>query len=347
MRSRPTVADVARTAGVSRTTVSHALSGKGRVDARTRERVQAVADRLGYVPSRTARNLALGRSDTIGLLLPRLARLPMDELLRTDWYGRVALAASQEAVRHQRALTILPPVEDAAELMSFGLDGVIVLDLLPEDPRAAILQEATSSVVLLGRDPQGLLGPSVVPDTDQGMHALLDHLWEQGMHSLGLIAPDIPWAEGQQAIQAASGWCQTRGVTPIVARAEVAQCVTRDDVAAVGRATASDVLASGNRPDALIGLLEDFGRGIASAARTRGLTVPGDLLVAQDVDGVMAQVADPPITAIDLNITGQMAAAVDLLVAESPARADATMVQTVPVSLVIRESTTAVLPPRG
>lgn len=320
--------------------MSHALSGKGRVDARTRERVQTAADLLGYVPSRTARSLALGRSDTIGLLLPRLGRMPMDELLRTDWYGRVAVAASQEALRHQRALTILPPLEDAAELASFGLDGVIVLDPLPDDPRLTILEGATSRTVLLGRDPQGKLGPSVIPDTARGMEALLNHLRDQGARSVGLIATDIPWSEGQQAIDAAGSWCERHGISLMVSRAPVAQCVTRDAAAAACQGIASDVLASANRPDALIGLLEDFGRGITAAARARGLSVPRDLLVAQDVDGLLAQVADPPVTAIDLNITGQMAAAVELLVADGVERANSSIVQTVPVRLVIRASTT-------
>ena len=84
--------------------MSHALSGKGRVDARTRERVQTAADLLGYVPSRTARSLALGRSDTIGLLLPRLGRMPMDELLRTIKVGCAAprVAAMRRAHAHGR-----------------------------------------------------------------------------------------------------------------------------------------------------------------------------------------------------------------------------------------------------
>jgi DNA-binding LacI/PurR family transcriptional regulator len=225
--------------------------------------------------------------------------------------------------------------------MSFGLDGVIVLDPLPEDPRWDALQGSTSPVVLLGRDPHRTLGPSVVPDTDQGMQALLDHLWEQGVRSLGLIAPDIAWAEGQQAIRAAASWCEAKGITPMVARAQVSQCVTREAAAAAGRATAQDVLASANRPDALVGLLEDFGRGIVSAARSRGLSVPGDLLVAQDVDGLLAQVADPPITAIDLNIAGQITAAVTLLVADDEDRVASSTVQTVSVNLVVRDSTLA------
>ena len=59
MSPRVTVADVAREAGVSATTVSHALSGKGRVDDATRMHVRQVAASLGYVPNRAARNLAL------------------------------------------------------------------------------------------------------------------------------------------------------------------------------------------------------------------------------------------------------------------------------------------------
>lgn len=61
--------------------------------------------------------------------------------------------------------------------------------------------------------------------------------------------------------------------------------------------------------------------------------------MAQDVDGLLAQVADPPITAIDLNIAGQMTAAVALLVADGADRVASSTIQTVPVSLMVREST--------
>lgn len=347
MRRRPTVADVARTAGVSRTTVSHALSGKGRVDPRTRSLVQQVAADLGYVPSRTARNLALGQSDTVGLLLPQVAHLPLDELLRSDWYGRVAVIASQEALRHQRALTILPALQESAELASFGLDALIVLDPMAQDPRWPVLQESSARIVLMGRDPAGLLGPSVVPDLTQGMTALLNHLAECGARVYGLITPDIPWASTPAAIESAEQWCAQRGAELRIGHVPLATCRTREEVAAAAQQLATNMLDARDRPDAVIGLLEDFGRGVVSAARSLGLSVPGDVLVAQDVDGIHAQLSDPPITAIELNVSAQLAVALSLLVEQEQqapggsTRRDvaAEQVVTVPVSLAVRAST--------
>ena len=65
---RPTIADVAAAAGVSRTTVSHALSGAGKVNAETRALVQRVAIEVGYRPSPRARALRGGRSNVLGVV---------------------------------------------------------------------------------------------------------------------------------------------------------------------------------------------------------------------------------------------------------------------------------------
>ena len=63
----PTIADVARLAGVSRTTVSHALNGLGKVDPRTRERVRQAAAELGYRPNLRAQRLRRGQAKAIAL----------------------------------------------------------------------------------------------------------------------------------------------------------------------------------------------------------------------------------------------------------------------------------------
>ena len=68
-RPRPAgIREVAAAAGVSPTTVSHALNGMGRLSEATRQQVLDVAARLGYRPSQSARALVRGRSDTVGLL---------------------------------------------------------------------------------------------------------------------------------------------------------------------------------------------------------------------------------------------------------------------------------------
>src|SRR5699024_2673620 len=65
---RVTIADVAREAGVSRTTVSHALSGQGKVNAATRAKVKEVAARLNYRPNVRAQSLRSGKSQPLALL---------------------------------------------------------------------------------------------------------------------------------------------------------------------------------------------------------------------------------------------------------------------------------------
>ncbi len=69
-RHKVTSTDVARAAGVSRTTVSYALNDSGELSALTRARVKAVAAELGYVPSAAARTLRGGRNDLVVLVMP-------------------------------------------------------------------------------------------------------------------------------------------------------------------------------------------------------------------------------------------------------------------------------------
>ena len=73
MSFRPTIADVAREAGVSRQTVSRALNNKGEISSDTLLRVREVIERLDYRPSSIARGLATHRTLTIGLVVPDIA----------------------------------------------------------------------------------------------------------------------------------------------------------------------------------------------------------------------------------------------------------------------------------
>lgn len=67
------IGEIARRAGVSRSTVSYVLSGKRAVSETTRLRIQTVIDELGYRPNASARALKEGRTRTLGLVIPRPA----------------------------------------------------------------------------------------------------------------------------------------------------------------------------------------------------------------------------------------------------------------------------------
>lgn len=72
------IGEIAQRAGVSRSTVSYALSGKRPVSEDTRRKIQRVIDELGYRPNASARALANGRTNTIGLVFPPLQPLHRD-----------------------------------------------------------------------------------------------------------------------------------------------------------------------------------------------------------------------------------------------------------------------------
>jgi DNA-binding LacI/PurR family transcriptional regulator len=150
-----------------------------------------------------------------------------------------------------------------------------------------------------------------------------------------MINSDLPWSATDTARDAYTAWCSERGVEPHVAIAPATSVQSRPELAQVAKQTAIDMLRGSDRPDAILGMLEDFGRGIVLAARELGLDVPGDLLVAQDIDDAVASAGG--ITALDLNVHTQLDIALEMLISEEPPPVEETRL--VSATLVPREST--------
>src|SRR5689334_8171764 len=100
------IREVAAAAGVSITTVSDALNGKGRLPELTRQHVRDTADRLGYRPSAAARTLRTGRSGVIGLIITVCAT---DQFAHTDiaYFAQLIQSATTTALSHGYGLVIL------------------------------------------------------------------------------------------------------------------------------------------------------------------------------------------------------------------------------------------------
>jgi AcrR family transcriptional regulator len=145
------IRQVAAAAGVSVTTVSHALNGKGRLPDATRERVRDVAERLGYRPSAAARNLVGGKTGLLGLTVSQPAGRP---LVVGDFAYFVDLmsAASAAAIQRGYAL-VLTPGEHGRHWPDIDLDGAIVVDPVAGDPLVQELRQRNVPVVTTGRVP--------------------------------------------------------------------------------------------------------------------------------------------------------------------------------------------------
>ncbi|ADB53146.1 LacI family DNA-binding transcriptional regulator [Conexibacter woesei] len=308
---RVTIRDVAAAAGVSVTTVSHSLNGKGAVDPATRARVKQVAAQLGYRASRAAQALRAGRSGTIAFVIPSVGAVAEErEMLSLDYYMQLASAAARVAFTRRHPLLLPPPIETLDDLRELGVDGAILCDPARDDPRIALFEELGLPIVTIERD---LGRPDhrwyVEGDNRGNMRLLLDHVAAAGGRRIALLSADSTWSWSADNEQAYRAWCEEHERTPIVEPTSLRHLET----SAYDRACA--LLDRPDRPDAIIALAERYATGVVRAARERGLRIPQDLLVAGGIDSHQAAEGDPPITAIDLQPELQGAAAAALLVA--------------------------------
>src|SRR5690349_10900461 len=154
-RRRPTLADIAKRAGVSKGAASFALNGRAGVSEDTRRRVLEIAEQLGWMPNNAARTLSANRSDAVGLVLARPARL----LSLEPFY--MELLAGIETVLAERDLALLlkvvPDPGDETEIATYRawstgrrVDGVIITDVRVDDPRLPVLAGLDLPAVVLG-----------------------------------------------------------------------------------------------------------------------------------------------------------------------------------------------------
>ncbi len=181
-----TIEDVAREAGVSISTVSYALSGKRSITEETRRRVLTAAQRLGYAPKAAARALAARRSNIIAVTTP----LHPD----TDHSAHMAFAmAVTRAARDHDYDTLLLVQDDALDGMRRSAatslaDGIVVLDVAAQDPRADLARELDCPVVFIGLPAHAVGLTCVDLDFRVAAQRAVDELHAAGHRSVGLIS---------------------------------------------------------------------------------------------------------------------------------------------------------------
>ena len=150
---RPTIADIARRAGVTKAAVSFALNGQPGVSAATRERILAIADEIGFEPSSAARALSDGRAGAFGLIIDRPART-----LGSEAFFMQLISGIQAELAQNHITLLFTMAEDQAEEIRMyrtwwaqrKVDGVFLVDLQVRDRRIRALEELGIPAVVLG-----------------------------------------------------------------------------------------------------------------------------------------------------------------------------------------------------
>lgn len=182
--TRPTIYDVARVAGVSKSVVSRVVSGKGSVSDHSRTKVESAIAQLGYSPYLAERSTKPGSSGTIGLLLrnvtsPYYARLFADlqNLAARDETRIVAVTGNMVPGSEMPMLT---------SLLELGVDGLIVGSGLLAN-RAVARISADTPTVVVSRPAPNTEASAVYDDPELIAHYVIDSLWSCGHRSALLI----------------------------------------------------------------------------------------------------------------------------------------------------------------
>lgn len=334
---RLTIHDVARAAGVSLTTVSHALNDRGVVDPETRARVKRIAAELGYRPSVRARRLQSGRANCIALL----SSMPFAVAGGTSRLGfmmEVAAIAAEAAMARGLGVVLVPPLEGAGGLLeTLDIDGAVVIEPVAGDPHIARLRERGVSIVSIGREP---LTDHPVPYVDlqsaQTARLLLEHLHAHGRRQIGLMIGDGARQSYVETERVYREFTQEMGLPCELVKAPEALGE------AAGAEACGRLLAQMPGLDALCAPVDAFAVGAMGHLHAIGKHIPEDVQVVTRYDGIRARTAQPPLTAVDLHLERVAALAVELLFAHlSGDRSQHAIAAPAPELLVRASSATA------
>lgn len=327
-QKRVTIHDVARSAGVSRQTVSRALNDKAEIDGGTKQRVLDAAQALGYRPSRFARGLVRQDTTTVGLVVPDL---------RNPFFTEVAASAIEAArVRGWHVVvydTADSPDQELGTLRVIGsqVDAIVGYFSQPE----ADFERLTAGmpVVFLGREHRHPRFRSIRVDGAEGIRQAIGHLVAAGHTRIGMLdhnrRPE-PSARQRWFFDAVAEHRLDVDTSWVVG---ASQSVDGGD-------ESFDVLRTAH-PDltALFTFNDIIAIGAMRRARRLGLRIPGDLAVV-GFDGLeLGTIVEPALTsvAIDMEKLGTLAIEqVAELLAGKPAPPDDLVVSG---ELLLRDST--------
>jgi DNA-binding LacI/PurR family transcriptional regulator len=332
------IVDVALRAGVSPTTVSHALSGRRKVSAEVHSKVLQAAAALHYTPSRFAQSLAQGRTKILGLVVPDINNTFFAQL--AQGVERTAIASGYNVLLSTTGFDHTREAYALEMIRSKAVDGIIYAAGAPPSTAELVRLSAEVPMVLVDEELPGVQLPSFVSNNQEGGKLAADHLVALGHNRALILDAGSSLASSQLRVKGFQGrWLS-------------------DSSKSVVRATGGFTYEGGGQ--AIRPLLEDIRRaditavfatndlmalGAIEEMRHAGIRVPSQVSVVGFDDTVMGFVVRPGLTTVRQDVLGMGEAAVEWLLnvlgsgSKPQARLASAGRRMLPVELIVRGTT--------
>lgn len=209
-----TINDVAREAGVAKSTVSRVLSNNPRISEETKAKVNEVIERLGYKPNVMARNLAKNQTKTIGVILP----IDVATSFGNPIFIQMMLGISTYAQEKKYFLMYAfgKDEEEARNIQEFStngaVDGIIILKSEENDKVVKSLRESNFPFVVIGRPGRETSVLWVDNDNFGATYEIVEELIKKGHERIGFVSAKKKWTVSKDRLEGYKRALQTHGI---------------------------------------------------------------------------------------------------------------------------------------
>ena len=287
-----TIKTIAQQAGVTHSTVSRALRDDPRVRPETMARIRAIADQLGYTPSRIGRGLKTQRTHTLGLVVSHITDPFLTEVIH-GVQDKVLPAGYNLFV----AATNVDPQREAAIVRSFReqrVDGILICSSRLGGLYRTLIAEQAQPIVLINNQGTGQYAYTVAHDDRRAASACVEYLIEHGHRRIAYLGNGRGGSTNADRLA---------GYHAALRAAGLAAQPTDVQHAATGGADASAAAiqiwlqqAPAERPTAIFCYNDLLAIGALRTLKQAGLHVPGEISLVGFDDIDMAAYVDPPLT---------------------------------------------------
>ncbi|WP_326819868.1 LacI family transcriptional regulator [Streptosporangium sp. NBC_01639] len=295
---RPTIADIARRAGVSKVAVSYALNDRPGVSETTRAAIKVIAAEIGWRPNSAARALNGAQAHTVGLALCRPARI----LGMEPFFMELISGMESELSARSYALMLQVVADQEQEVEVYRrwwgegrVDGAILVDLHFADPRVAAMEELGMPAVVIGHPSEsGSLTP-VWSDDAAAVRETVEYLAALGHRSIARVAGLPRLVHTVLRDRAFTAVCEDL-------RLPGHTIVHTDYTGEEGARATRRLLSSPGRPTAIVYDNDIMAVAGLSVAQEMRFEVPADLSIVAWDDSPLSQVVRPSLTALSRDI---------------------------------------------
>ncbi len=294
-KNKVTIADIAREAGVSAMTVSRLLSGKGPVARETADRINKVIDRLGYQPNFLARSLSSNKSMIIGVTIPRIEHVLLD-----NYIAQVLSGVTNIALKNNYRIMLLPFNPEAGPINEFVnwyrskmVDGLILLKTLHRDKRIKALADQSVPFVLANHKYYANGVNFIDVNNVSGIALAVEYLVVKGYSRIAFVSGDL---RETNALDRLTGFKKVMQKFGLPVRKD--WIINGQFNQEVAYRESVKLFTARERPDAVVCSDDYMAIGVIKRIKELGLSVPDEVAVTGFDDIEIAEFMRPALTTV-------------------------------------------------